>query len=127
MKGRAWILAAALTGCSEGVPDSTLDGLYTTAQAQRGEALYTQHCARCHSRQEFSGRLFDTVWSGQSLYALYNRIATTMPMDQPGSLGTSQVSALTAHILALNGMPAGDSELIGKEDWLSAIHIEASD
>lgn len=124
MKGHAWTLAIVLAGCSGGPPDSTLDGLYTTEQAQRGEALYAQHCARCHSRQEFSGRLFDSVWSGQSLYALYNRIATTMPMDQPGSLGTSQVSALTAHILALNGMPPGDREIIGEEDWLAPILIE---
>lgn len=124
MKRLAWILAVALGGCTGGAPDSTLDSIYTTDQAQRGEALYAQHCARCHSRQEFSGRLFDTVWSGRPLYTLYDRIATTMPMDQPGSLGNSQVSALTAHILSLNGMPPGDSEIIGEEDWLSAIRIE---
>ncbi|MGM0634052.1 MAG: c-type cytochrome [Pseudomonadota bacterium] len=127
MKARTWILTAVLTGCSDGAPDSTLDGLYTSEQAQRGEALYAQHCARCHSNQEFSGRLFDTVWSGQSLYALYDRIATTMPMDQPGSLGNAQVTALTAHILSLNGMPAGDGELIGDRDWLSEIRIETDD
>lgn len=127
MKGRTWILTVVLAGCSDGTPDSTLDPLYTAEQAQRGEALYAQHCARCHSSQEFSGRLFDTVWNGQPLYVLYDRIATTMPMDQPGSLGSRQVSALTAHILMLNGMPSGDSELIGDRDWLSAIRIETGD
>jgi S-disulfanyl-L-cysteine oxidoreductase SoxD len=121
------MLALGAVACSDGAPKTTLDGLYTPEQAQRGEALYSQHCARCHSRQEFAGRLFDTVWSGQPLYALYHRIATTMPMDQPGSLGSNQVAALTAHILALNGMPSGEREIGADRDWLSSIRIEVPD
>ncbi|MEX0619880.1 MAG: cytochrome c, partial [Pseudohongiellaceae bacterium] len=100
-----------LAGCGEQAPETTLDGIYTTAQAQRGEGLYAQHCARCHSIQEFSGRMFDTVWTGTPASALYLRIANTMPMDQPGSLGTRQVTALMAHIFAENHMPSGDTPL----------------
>lgn len=113
-----------MTGCSEPQPDSTLDGVFTEGQAQRGAALYAQHCSRCHSRQEFSGQMFSTIWVGETLFSLYNRIATTMPMDQPGSLGASQATALTAYILAGNGMPAGDAELVGDEELLSGIRIE---
>lgn len=112
-----------LAACTEQAPESTLDGIYTTDQAERGAGLFTQHCARCHSIQEFSGRMFDTVWSGTPASALYLRIANTMPMDQPGSLGTSQVTALMAHIFAENNMPAGNAALEGDLEWLTSIRI----
>jgi len=117
-------LAALLTGCSGEGPESTLDAVYTAEQAQRGARLFDQHCARCHSREEFSGRMFDTIWTGQSLHPLFDRIATTMPMDQPGSLGNDQVTALLAHLLALNDMPSGNDGLIADREWLASIRIE---
>ena len=112
-----------LVGCGQQAPDSTLDGIFTSAQAQRGEGLFETLCARCHSIQEFSGRSFDTIWAGTPLTALYVRIANTMPLDQPGSLSNNQSLALTAHILASNGMPAGDSPLQANLEWLSGILV----
>ncbi|MEX2469961.1 MAG: cytochrome c [Pseudohongiellaceae bacterium] len=116
-------LLLLLAGCGQQAPESTMDGIYTATQAQRGDALYAQHCARCHSIQEFNGRLFATVWSGVPAAALYQRIANTMPMDQPGSLGTSQVTALMAHLFAINDMPAGETPLAGDLEWLTGISI----
>lgn len=115
--------SALLVACAEPEPESTLDGIYTASQAQRGEALYEQHCSRCHSISEFSGRMFATVWSGTPAAALYLRIANTMPMDQPGSLGSDQVTALMAHIFAVNEMPEGGNELEGDLEWLRDIRI----
>lgn len=112
-----------LGACAEPEPESTLDGIFTATQAQRGEGLFEQHCARCHSISEFSGRMFQTVWSGTPAAALYLRIANTMPMDQPGSLGTEQVSALLAHIFAVNDMPSGEDMLEGDLEWLRDIRI----
>ncbi len=108
------------------IPTNTLDGIFTTEQAQRGEGLFDQHCARCHSLQEFTGFSFTTNWSGTSPAALYLIIANNMPLDQPGSLGNAQVTALLAHILAENGMPAGDSPLEADLEFLSSITIAAA-
>lgn len=123
---RAGLLYTAtllLAACSEQPPETTADGIYTASQAQRGEGLFEQHCARCHSIQEFTGRAFNTVWAGTPAAALYLRIANTMPMDQPGSLGTDQTTALMSYILASNGLPAGETPLAGDLEWLSSILI----
>ena len=112
-----------LTGCAEKVPETSMDGIYTAAQADRGAGLFESLCARCHSVQEFSGRSFDAIWAGVPAAALYVRIANTMPLDQPGSLGIPQVTALMAHIFNENEMPAGDLPLEGDMEWLMTISL----
>ena len=107
----------------QGTAGSTLDGIYTDAQAERGSGLYQQHCARCHSHLEFSGRLFEIVWVNGTLGALFFRIANTMPLDQPGSLSMEQAAALVAFILRNNGYPPGQSALPANLEHLSAIMI----
>ena len=110
-----------LSSCGQQAPESSMDGIYTAQQAERGEGLFTTHCQRCHSIQEFSGRMFAAVWSEVPASALYYRIANTMPMDQPGSLGNTEVTALMAHIFNANGMPAGTSTLEADLDWMNTI------
>ena len=112
-----------LGSCAEQVPETSMDGIYTLAQAERGKGLFTSLCERCHSVQEFSGRSFDSIWAGVPAAALYARIANTMPFDQPGSLGIPQVTALMAHIFNENDMPAGDKPLEGDIDWLMSVSL----
>ena len=112
-----------LVSCAEQVPETSMDGIYTLAQAERGKGLFTSLCERCHSVQEFSGRSFDSIWAGVPAAALYARIANTMPFDQPGSLGIPQVTALMAHIFNENDMPAGDKPLEGDIDWLMSVSL----
>ncbi len=123
MRAAPIFVLALLGGCGEAPPETTLDGIFTADQAQRGAGLFDTHCARCHSIQEFSGRAFATVWSGVPASALYLRIANTMPLDQPGSLGTPQATALTAHIFAANDMPVGETPLSGDLEFLTGILI----
>lgn len=120
-------IAAGLSFCAEQPPETSADGIFTAAQADRGAALFGQHCARCHSIQEFTGPAFNTVWAGTPASALYLRIANTMPMDQPGSLGTEQTTALLAHILDSNGMPSGNQPLPGDLPWLTGIQMATAD
>jgi mono/diheme cytochrome c family protein len=123
---RAAVCASALAllaGCAEREPTSTLDGIFTAEQASRGEGLFNTHCVRCHSIQEFSGPAYQTIWVGVPLSALYLRIANTMPLDQPGSLGTTEATAITAHILQANNMPPGNEQLGGDVEWLTGIAI----
>jgi len=115
------IVLILLSSCGEQAPESTLDGIYTATQSERGEGLFTTHCQRCHSIQEFSGRMFASVWSEVPASALYYRIANTMPMDQPGSLGNTEVTALMAHIFSANGMPAGNTPLEADLEWMNTI------
>ena len=112
-----------LGSCAEQVPETSMDGIYTLAQAERGKGLFTSLCERCHSVQEFSGRSFDSIWAGVPAAALYARIANTMTFDQPGSLGIPQVTALMAHIFNENDMPAGDKPLEGDIDWLMSVSL----
>ena len=125
-KVRSILVALGLSifiGCSESVPETTMDGIFTMAQADRGKGLFTSLCERCHSVQEFAGKSFDSIWAGVPAAALYARIANTMPLDQPGSLGIPQVTALMAHIFNENGMPAGDKPLEGDVDWLMTVSL----
>jgi len=123
LAGRAVIVITLvlLAACGNDAPESSLDGIFTAQQAQQGEGLFTTHCARCHSIQEFSGRMFNAVWAEVPASALYYRIANTMPMDQPGSLGNSQITALMAHIFDANGMPPGNTPLEADLEWLNTI------
>ncbi|HIF74815.1 MAG TPA: hypothetical protein EYQ33_07275 [Gammaproteobacteria bacterium] len=124
MKRAVFIVALILlASCSGQVPETSMDGIYTAQQAQRGAGLFESLCARCHSVQEFSGRSFDAIWAGVPAAALYTRIANTMPLDQPGSLGIPQVLALMAHIFNENGMPASSTPLEGDMDFMMSITL----
>ncbi|MCI5105239.1 MAG: cytochrome c [Pseudomonadales bacterium] len=114
---------ALLAACSEPAPTSSGDGIFTAAQAERGEGLFNTHCVRCHSIQEFRGPAWNSIWAGAPLSALYVRIANTMPLDQPGSLGSTEATAITAHILAANGMPGGEELLSGDLQWMTGISL----
>lgn len=119
----AGILLILLAGCAEPVPKTSMDGIYTAQQAERGAAIFESLCSRCHSIQEFSGSSFAASFAGVPAAALYVRIANTMPLDQPGSLGLDQVTALMAHIFSANGMPAGDAPLAGDMDFMLGITL----
>ena len=117
------ILFILLASCAEPVPETSMDGIFTAQQAERGAAIFATLCSRCHSVQEFSGSSFDDIWAGVPAAAMYVRIANTMPLDQPGSLGLDQVTALMSHIFNTNGMPAGDTPLPGDMDFMLSITL----
>src|SRR5918995_1622518 len=75
-----WGLAAGLAQA----PTSVLDGVYTAAQAARGEAAYLTHCIKCHEGleadgPELAGRAFIDRWREDRLESLFAFIRTTMP------------------------------------------------
>ena len=114
--------AAAQT--SDGEPRTTLDGVYTTEQAQRGAEVIEQVCRECHEDEEFVGA-FIRSWAGASVAALYDDIYSLMPEDQPGSLPPQQYADVIAYILQLNGLPPGDVELATARDVLERVIIES--
>jgi mono/diheme cytochrome c family protein len=96
------------------VPTSVLDGVYTAAQAARGEAAYSTDCSGCHEGQDgpqLTGKVFLDRWREDKLESLFTFIKTSMPGDLPGSLDERTYTDIMAYILQGNGLPAGTREL----------------
>ncbi len=112
--------AAAPAG---GAARTTLDGVFTTAQAKRGEELFWNVCAECHTTDDF-GREFLEGWKGATLWTLYDELRNTMPEDNPGGLRRSEYADAVAYMLHLNDFPPGDAELGSAREALDPIKIE---
>jgi mono/diheme cytochrome c family protein len=114
----AVILSASVQALAQ--PARTVwDGVYSEAQAGRGEKLYAEHCARCHgdmlngmeAAPALTGTTFYSNWEGESLQALFDRIRTSMPPDKPGSVSRVQIADILSHVLHVGGYPAGETQL----------------
>jgi S-disulfanyl-L-cysteine oxidoreductase SoxD len=97
---------------------SVNDGVYSTAQATRGQQLYSTQCAECHGNamegttgSPLTGDSFLLNWSSRPLTALVDKIQKTMPFRSPGSLSRQQSTDLAAYILQFGKFPAGAREL----------------
>ena len=93
-------------------------GVYTAAQAARGQAAYSAACSSCH-RDDLSGPFSEVLkgerfmnnWQEQTLFSLFNLMATTMPQLSPGSLKPATFVDIVSYVLQVNGFPAGPNEL----------------
>jgi len=114
---------------------SDLTGVYTTAQAERGHQLYLARCQRCHElgstgggggggAPAFGSQTFTDDFAGDTLFAIENRINTSMPRDQPGSTTRAQATDLTAFILSVTHVPAGPMELPADGNFLRLIRFD---
>lgn len=103
---------------------SILDGVYSKAQAERGEGVFNQTCGACHGPAEFSSSSFLQSWDGARVYDLYRLISTTMPFDNPGGLAPQEYADVLAYVFELNEIPAGESELQSEAEALEQILIE---
>jgi mono/diheme cytochrome c family protein len=98
---------------------SVNDGVYSQAQAERGKAGYAKFCQACHGETmagidtapPLVGGTFVSNWAGQSVGDLAARVRTTMPLNNPGSLGSATVADIISQILQANGYRAGNAEL----------------
>ncbi|HEV3331034.1 MAG TPA: cytochrome c [Bryobacteraceae bacterium] len=109
-----------LPGVAAAAPQTktVLDGVYTTAQAKRGQAGYESKCASCHradlsgfSGPPLKGALFMDRWREFKLNVLFDLIKTTMPADNPGGMSAAAYLDIQAYILQANDIPAGSKEL----------------
>lgn len=112
---------------------SVVDGVYTEAQAKRGSTLYAEQCGSCHGGDmsgvadlfpPLAGDMFVKIWQGKSVGELFDRIATTMPALDPGSLKPEQVADIVAHMLSVSKYPAGTTELASGVEALKQVKID---
>ncbi|MEZ5288945.1 MAG: c-type cytochrome [Vicinamibacterales bacterium] len=120
----AWTVALTAASLAAQAPRSVNEGVYTSAQARRGEATFTSICTTCHDTARFTGPDFVSAWSGKSLAGLFEAVQS-MPEDNPGSLTAQQYADVIAYFLQLNEYPTGSSELAGEEDAMKAIGMDA--
>jgi S-disulfanyl-L-cysteine oxidoreductase SoxD len=128
------ILAAAVAAALAQEPNrSVWDGIYTEEQANRGEPLYAKHCGACHGKSlegiemapALMGGDFLDKWSGQTVGDLFERMRTTMPLNQPGGLSRDVNVEITAYMLRVNGFPAASKALPRETAAMKLIRIEA--
>ena len=131
-------VAAALAGLEDGGElASVWDGVFTEAQAQRGQALYPGPCGLCHGRRldgapddpdmratpPLARARFLRIWEGRSLATLFEYTRATMPEGNPASLADQEYVDVIAYMLSVGGLPAGDEELPADAQRLSRIVI----
>jgi mono/diheme cytochrome c family protein len=113
---------------------SVWDGIYSEDQAKRGADDFAAHCASCHGADmsgtgeapALAGPQFVSDFNGETVGDLFDRIRTTMPQDNPGSLSRDQYAETVAFIFKSNGFPAGAKELDRRSEYLKAIAFQAS-
>ena len=118
-------------GRLEAQEQSTWSGVYTSAQASRGEEVYHSSCSVCHGDDLSGGEMgpglagnsFISFWDGLSLGDLYNVMSVSMPQDNPGSLDTAQYVDVIAYMLQESELPTGNGEL--SEGALGDVAIQA--
>jgi mono/diheme cytochrome c family protein len=121
-------LAGALLAQKQG---SVWDGVYTAAQAKRGEPVYAQYCASCHGATlegrgqtpPLAGSDFNMDWNAMPLSELFEKMQEAMPADKPGTLTRAQNADILAYILQFGKFPAGQVELKSDEDSLKKIQF----
>jgi len=117
---------------------SIWSGVFTQAQAKRGEDLYSGACAQCHgmrlngaaqSDQPPSPAIaragFLRKWDGKTVAELFTYVLEMMPTDRPGTLTAQQSIDAVAHMFAVSEIPAGDKELPADAKALEGIVINA--
>jgi len=125
------LAGAAATGFAQ---TSTLDGVYSASQAADGATLYTRSCIECHGATlrggeggpALVGPGFWSKWAGQSLGALYQITASTMPVNNRGGFSPAQYASLIAFMLQQNGLPAGTNAMPADAAQLVQIKLDES-
>jgi len=109
-------------------------GVYSIAQARRGQETYYQVCAECHGRElegddsegvtPLAGAHFMTNWDTHTVADLVKRIHA-QPNDEPGDIDAPTQVDLFAFIMAFNQVPSGNADLPLDRQTQAAIGITA--
>ncbi len=125
---RTVVALLALLACGVGLRAQDTpriwQGVYTTAQAERGKAVFNTTCLRCHGEDlagntapALKGDRFQSSWGGDVIESLFTKVRDTMPPNF-GTILDDQVKLdIVTYILQTNGFPSGSTELaVGSAD-----------
>ncbi len=94
------------------------DGVYTAAQATRGQQQYMASCAQCHAEDLLGtpgpplvGEAFLGRWAGATADDMFQTIRRTMPQTAPDSLGQPVYADVVSFLLQGNAATPGANEL----------------
>jgi mono/diheme cytochrome c family protein len=108
------------------------DGVFTAAQAERGQKVAQQgRCTGCHGPElagserapALKGDAFLANWEDGSVNRLFVKIRDTMPPSNSEQVAAAEKLDVLAYVLRVNGFPAGASDLRLDADMLDAIQI----
>ena len=134
--------ASGVPASAQAPPATIWDGVYSEAQARRGEQVFKTECSYCH-KEDLSGGFFDDGlgrapalagkrafdssfmdrWGGQTLGDMVATIAATMPQKRPASLTLENYIDVATYLLSKNDVPHGASDLSSDVDTLGRIAI----
>jgi len=129
------LVAVGYTSLSAQLPASVLGGVYTDAQAKRGEKVYADNCVTCHGPKlqgtdtacpTLSGPDFVSGWKDMTVAALLAKISSDMPSNAPGTLKPEEYADVLSFVLSTNKYPAGKSELPTDPSALKAVKMAAA-
>ena len=132
---RSILVAAAVLTCVVAVRAQNAEpriwqGVYTTAQAERGKASFNSSCLRCHGDKlqgntapALSGDRFFTTWGSEPIASLFAKIRDTMPPNFGTSIDDQVKLDIVTYILQTNGYPAGPGELTQNGNDLASAQI----
>ena len=119
------LIAAVLASARQPAPRTTMDGVYTTAQANTGRDLFASACQNCHTPTVHSGPPFKNKWYGRDLGDLFGYMRREMPKSDPGSLSDEEYMLAIAYLLRINGMPPGNDPLPADSAALHEIRLDS--
>ena len=115
------LLLGALVAGAQEAPPSIWSGVFTAAQAKRGNDAYQASCSGCHGSDlhstngeavDLTGVAFRAKWSGKTLAERFETIRDTMPLGNANTLGDKTYMDILAFILQFNEFPPGNQELV---------------
>lgn len=120
-----WV-GVAVKGAVQPTPPKVLttsSGVYTAAQAAKGEQVYMTSCVSCHPAGAYATAEFRDKWNGAPLSRLFDVVTETMPKSEPGSLETQAYVHVISYILKINGAPPGKTPLPDNPAELKKIRL----
>jgi cytochrome c5 len=132
---RSVVVVAVLLTCAIGVRAQNAEpriwqGVYSAAQAERGQTSFNSSCLRCHGDKlqgntapALSGDRFFTTWGSEPIASLFAKIRDTMPPNFGTSIDDQVKLDIVAYILRTNGYPSGPGELTQTGNDLASAQI----
>jgi S-disulfanyl-L-cysteine oxidoreductase SoxD len=118
--------AAAAPDVAADTTRTTMDGVYSAAQALGGADVFAEQCRSCHTPTVHSGPAFRAKWYGRTLGELFGYLRREMPKNEPGSMSDDDYAKALAYLLRINGMPAGARPLQADSAALHRIRLDST-